>query len=103
MIQARHLRKVYGAARVLEDVSLDLAAGQGLTLLGSNGAGKTTLLRILATLLRPTSGTLLVAGVDPAREPEAARTAIGMVGHGAWVYEDLTALENLRVWAVMGG
>ncbi|HWM79784.1 MAG TPA: ATP-binding cassette domain-containing protein, partial [Methylomirabilota bacterium] len=56
MIQAQRLRKVYGATRVLDDVSLDLAAGQGLTLLGSNGAGKTTLLRILATLLRPTSG-----------------------------------------------
>src|SRR5438034_1921679 len=103
MIQAQRLRKIYGATRVLDDVSLDLAAGQGLTLLGSNGAGKTTLLRILATLLRPTSGALLVAGVDPAREPERARAAIGMVGHGAWVYEDLTALENLRFWAVMGG
>jgi len=103
MIQAQHLRKIYGATRVLEDVSLDLAAGRGLTLLGSNGAGKTTLLRILATLLRPTSGALLVAGVDPTREPETARAAIGMVGHGAWVYEDLTALENLRFWAVMGG
>ena len=103
MIQAQRLRKIYGATRVLDDVSLDLAAGQGLTLLGSNGAGKTTLLRILATLLRPTSGALLVAGVDPAREPETARAAIGMVGHGAWVYEDLTALENLRFWAVMGG
>jgi heme ABC exporter ATP-binding subunit CcmA len=103
MIQAQRLRKMYGATRVLDDVSLDLAAGQGLTLLGSNGAGKTTLLRILATLLRPTSGALLVAGVDPVREPETARAAIGMVGHGAWVYEDLTALENLRFWAVMGG
>ena len=103
MIQAQRLRKIYGATRVLDDVSLDLAAGQGLTLLGSNGAGKTTLLRILATLLRPTSGALLVAGVDPAREPETARAAIGMVGHGAWVYEDLTALVNLRFWAVMGG
>src|SRR5207249_10147413 len=103
MIQAQRLRKIYGATRVLDDVSLDLAAGQGLILLGSNGSGKTTLLRILATLLRPTSGALLVAGVDPAREPETARAAIGMVGHGAWVYEDLTALENMRFWAVMGG
>ena len=97
MIQAQHLRKIYGATRILDDVSFDLAAGHGLTLLGSNGSGKTTLLRILATLLRPTSGALLVAGVDPTREPEAARTAIGMVGHGAWVYEDLTALEKLEV------
>src|SRR5437870_13532884 len=103
MIQAQRLRKIYGATRVPAAVALGLAAGQGLTVLGPSGAARTPLLRILATLLRPTSGALLVAGVDPAREPETARAAIGMVGHGAWVYEDLTALENLRFWAVMGG
>jgi len=103
MIQAGRLRKTYGPAAVLEDVSLELGAGQGVTLLGANGAGKTTLLRIFATLLRPTSGSLRIAGVDAVREPEAVRRAIGMVGHGSWVYEELTALENLRFWAGMGG
>ena len=103
MIQAGHLRKTYGPTVVLDDVSLELGAGQGLTLLGANGAGKTTLLRIIATLVRPTSGSLQVAGSDAVREPEAVRRAIGMVGHGSWIYEELTALENLRFWAVMGG
>ena len=103
MIQAGHLRKTYGPTVVLDDVSLELGAGQGLTLLGANGTGKTTLLRILATLLRPTSGALRVAGADAVKEPDAVRGAIDMVGHGSWVYEDLTALENLRFWAVMGG
>jgi heme ABC exporter ATP-binding subunit CcmA len=103
MIQAEHLRKTYGPTAVLDDVSLELGAGQGVTLLGANGAGKTTLLRIIATLVRPTSGSLQVAGADAVREPEAVRRAIGMVGHGSWVYEELTALENLRFWAVMGG
>ena len=103
MIQARHLRKTYGPTAVLDDVSLELGAGQGVTLLGANGTGKTTLLRIIATLLRPTSGSLQVAGADAVKEPEAVRRAIGMVGHGSWVYDELTALENLRFWAIMGG
>ena len=102
MIAAGSLRKCYGPAVVLDDVSLDLGAGQCLALLGPNGAGKTTLLRILATLLRPTSGTLSIGGADALREPAAARELIAMVGHGSYLYPDLTALENLRFWAVMG-
>jgi heme ABC exporter ATP-binding subunit CcmA len=102
MIVAGALRKRYGPAVVLDDISLEVGAGQCLALLGPNGAGKTTLLRILATLLRPTAGTLTVAGVDALRDPERARAAIGMVGHRTFVYEDLTALENLRFWTVMG-
>jgi heme ABC exporter ATP-binding subunit CcmA len=103
MIAASRLGKRYASAVVLEEVSVELPAGHCLALLGPNGAGKTTLLRILATLLRPTSGALAVGGVDALREPERARPLIGMVGHRPWVYEDLTALENLKFWSVMGG
>ena len=103
MIAATGLRKTFGATLVLEDVTLDVPAGQCLAVLGPNGAGKTTLLRILATLARPSAGTLRIDGVDALREPDAVRARIGMVAHGSHVYEDLTALENLRFWAAMGG
>ncbi len=103
MLAANRLRKSYGPSAVLEDVSLELRAGQCLALLGPNGAGKTTLLRILATLLRPTAGTLTVGGVDAVKNPEAARAMMGMIAHGSHVYEDLTAIENLRFWTVMRG
>jgi heme exporter protein A len=102
MISLSGARKTYGATTVLDDVSLELASGQCLALLGPNGAGKTTLLRILATLLRPSAGKLAIGGVDAIREPEQARRLIGMVGHGSYVYPDLTALENLRFWTVLG-
>ena len=103
MIEAAGLRKSYGATLVLDDVSLALPVGRCLTLLGPNGAGKTTLLRILAGLVRPSAGSLRVGGVDALRDPDAVRGMVGMVAHGSFVYEDLTARENLRFWAVMAG
>jgi heme exporter protein A len=103
MITASKIRKSYGATIILDEVSLSVGVAECVLLLGPNGAGKTTFLRILATLLRPTSGELTVNGVDAVRHPEPARALIGMVAHGTYVYEDLTALENLRFWTVMHG
>ncbi|HEY7651409.1 MAG TPA: heme ABC exporter ATP-binding protein CcmA [Methylomirabilota bacterium] len=103
MIAARELRKTYGSNIVIDGVSFTLSGGQCLALLGPNGAGKTTLLRILATLLRPTAGSLRVDGVDALREPDRVRPLLGMVAHGSYVYEDLTARENLRFWETMRG
>jgi heme exporter protein A len=103
MIAAGGIVKRFGPAAVLDGVSLEVPAGRCLALLGPNGAGKTTLLRILATLLRPTAGTLALDGVDALREPDRVRGQIGLVGHGSQVYEDLTALENLQFWVGMRG
>src|SRR5262245_60348687 len=103
MVTATGLSKRFGPVLVLDDLSLAMEPGECVALLGPNGAGKATLLRILATLVRPTSGSLTIAGVDALASPEAARPLIGMIGHGSHVYEDLTAIENLRFWAVLGG
>src|SRR2546430_5899886 len=103
IIRVTDVRKVFGLLPVLDGVSLEVRGGEAVALLGANGAGKTTLLKILATLLRPTRGTATIAGHDVAREPEAVRALIGVVAHGAWVYDDLTARENLRFWATLGG
>ena len=78
---------------------LDLAVGAGETVLitGPNGAGKTTLLRILATVLRPSSGRVAVAGSElPARAADVRR-AVGYAGHDPLAYPDLTARENLEL------
>jgi len=103
LVRVTDLGRVFGARRALDGVTLEMREGEAVALLGANGAGKTTLLRILATLLRPTRGTASVAGHDVAKAPEAVRRDIGIVAHGAWVYDDLTALENVRFWATLGG
>jgi heme exporter protein A len=103
LIRVSGLRKVFGRHRVLEGLTLDVHAGEAVALLGANGAGKTTLLKILATLVRPTRGAVRVAGHDGATEAEQVRRAIGLVAHGAYVYDDLTALENLRFWTTLAG
>lgn len=101
MISVRGITKVFGESRVLDGVTLDVAPGECVAVLGANGAGKSTLLRIVATVLRPTTGVLTLFGEDALRRPERVRGRLGLVAHGAHVWEDLTALENLRVWRTL--
>ena len=103
LIQVAGLRKAYGTTLVLDDVDLVVRAGEAVGLLGPNGAGKTTLLKILATVARPTRGRASVGGHDCAREAEGVRNVVGLIAHGAHVYEDLTALENLMFWTRFAG
>lgn len=91
-VLAEDLVKVYkGDVRALDGVSFQVPQGTVLGLLGPNGAGKTTAVRVLSTLLRPTSGGAMVAGVDVLADPEAARRVIGLAGQYAAVDEALTA------------
>src|SRR3989442_7264281 len=102
-IQVSALKKIYAGRPILSDVNLAIRPGEAVALLGANGAGKTTLLRILATLSRPSRGTAVVAGHDCVKHAERVRERVGFVAHGAWVYEDLTALENLKFWTTLSG
>jgi ABC-2 type transport system ATP-binding protein len=94
---AQHLTKTYrnGEVRALDDLSLDVEEGTVLGVLGPNGAGKTTTVRILATLLKPDSGSATVAGIDIVKHPDKVRELIGLSGQYAAVDETLTGWDNL--------
>ena len=98
-VNAKGIRKAFGAKTVLDGVDLTVPAGQIFALLGPNGAGKTTLIRILATLLRPDAGTATVAGHDLLADPVGVRRAISLTGQYAAVDDMLTGEENLRMMA----
>lgn len=99
-VRAEGLVKHYGPVKALDGIDLEVPEGTVLGLLGPNGAGKTTTVRILATLLKPDSGTAVVAGHDVLRKPNAVRRAIGLTGQYAAVDEYLTGRENI---AMVGG
>jgi ABC-type multidrug transport system ATPase subunit len=94
-VAADRLTREYDERPVLRDVSLRLGPGETLAVLGPNGSGKTTLLRILATLLRPTSGSVGVLGAELPREAWRVRGRIGFIGHEPLLYRDLTLQEAL--------
>ena len=90
------LSKSFGRRRALQGVNLRVAKGEFLTLVGPNGAGKTTLIQVLATLSRPTAGTARIAGHDLRGADADLRRQIGLVSHQVLLYQELTAMENLR-------
>lgn len=100
-VLASRITKRFGNRPVLRAIDMRIEAGERVVLFGSNGAGKTTFLRILATLSRPTKGTLLIDGLAVDRDAQGARRRIGVVAHQPYLYDDLTAEENLRFFAKM--
>lgn len=99
----RNVSKYFGTLWALRQVSLAIAPGEFLAVLGQNGAGKTTLLRILALLSKPSSGEILFDGAAARDHEEQAKRSIGFVGHNSFLYEELTAAENLRLYARLYG
>jgi heme exporter protein A len=97
------LTRNYGERAALEDVTLTLTAGQTLVVFGPNGAGKTTLLRVLATLLRPHSGRVVVLGGMLPDDAWRVRARVGLLGHEPLLYRELTPRENLRYHASLHG
>lgn len=102
-IETRGLVKRFGTARAVDGIDLAVQIGSVYAVLGPNGAGKTTTVRMLATLLRPDDGVAMVFGRDVVREATAVRSLIGVTGQYASVDEDLTATENLVIFARLLG
>ncbi|MFT6289805.1 MAG: ABC-2 type transport system ATP-binding protein [Ilumatobacter sp.] len=96
-VEADQLVKAFGKHRVVDGVSFEVPRGAVYGLLGPNGAGKTTAVRLLTTLLRPSSGSARIDGIDVVRDPALVRTRIGLTGQYAAVEERLTPKENLNL------
>jgi len=100
-LEIQGLKKSFSLKPILRGVDLTLDQGERMALLGANGTGKTTLLRILAGLTKPGAGTVRIGGWDIEREAQQVRHLVGFVGHQPYIYEDLTALENLLFFGRM--
>ena len=96
MIQIQHLTKTFGACKAVDDLSLDVAAGEIFGFLGPNGAGKTTTVKILSGIMAPASGRVLIEGFDITREPLKAKRLIAYIPDEPFVYPKLTGFEFLR-------
>ena len=102
-IRTKKLSKVFGNRKAVDNVTIEVPQGAFLSIFGPNGAGKTTLLRVLSTLSRATSGTATLMGVDLKDEPDKARDHIGLISHNSMLYPDLTAEQNLMIYARLYG
>src|SRR3974390_781006 len=101
MIQVRNLIKKFGDFAAVDDVSFEVSAGEIFAFLGPNGAGKTTTIKMLTTLLSPTSGALMVDGLDPTRNANEVRKRFGIVFQDPSLDQDLTARENMELHGIL--
>lgn len=99
MITLSNLTKTYGLMPVLRGVSLEVGDGECVGLVGANGAGKSTLLRIVATLQKANSGTATVGGWPLPTHADKVRAHIGYISHQSLLYDELSAEENLQLFA----
>ena len=102
-IATERLTKRYGGVIALDNVSLEIERGEMFGLIGPDGAGKSTLYRILATLLRPDSGSASLLGLDTVRNYRELRRRIGYMPERFSLYQDMTVMENLRFFASLFG
>jgi len=96
-ISFRQVEKRFGSLVALRNISLEVQPGEFIALLGANGAGKTTLLRMAAQLVKPTRGSIALVG--DGSDSSDARKFIGFVGHSTLLYDELSASENLELFA----
>ena len=102
-IEVRRLSRRFGAFKAVDDLSFDVRRGEIFGFLGSNGAGKSTTIRMLCGLLRPSSGTALVGGIDVSADPEGVKQRIGYMSQRFSLYELLTVDQNIRFWGGIYG
>ncbi len=103
MIEIKNLKKNYGKKEAVKGIDLELKEGELFVLVGPNGAGKTTILKMLVGLLKPTAGTIRMAGYDLAKESLEAKKILSYVPDIPYVYEKLTAWELLRFMGKLNG
>jgi ABC-2 type transport system ATP-binding protein len=101
IIEARNVIKRFGEITAVNDISFQVKAGKIFAFLGPNGAGKSTTISMLTTMLRPTSGTLILNGRDVVKEQAAARQTFGIVFQDPSLEEELSAYENMQIHAVL--
>jgi ABC-2 type transport system ATP-binding protein len=102
-VEIRELSRHFGAFKAVDRISLRVEEGEIFGFLGANGAGKSTTIRMLCGLLRPTSGSASVLGVDVAREPEGVKRRIGYMSQRFSLYNDLTVAQNVRFFGGVYG
>ncbi len=103
MIEIRSLTKTYGSFTAVDGIDLSVPSGELFGFLGPNGAGKTTTLRMIAGILRPTSGSIRIAGIDLQQSPMLAKARLGFIPDRPFIYEKLTGMEFLRFVAGLFG
>jgi len=101
MIKVQNLNKTFGEIKAVVDVTFEVAPGEIFAFLGPNGAGKTTTIQMLTTLLRPTSGTVGIDGLDPVAQPLEVRRRFGIVFQDPSLDQELTAYENMDLHGVL--
>jgi ABC-2 type transport system ATP-binding protein len=102
-IEVRRLTRRFGEFVAVNDLSFDVRQGEIFGFLGSNGAGKSTTIRMLCGLLRPSSGSASVGGVDVSRDPEGVKQRIGYMSQRFSLYEKLTVDQNIAFFAGIYG
>src|SRR5579859_1439696 len=101
MIRVRNLVKTFGSFTAVNDVSFDVEEGEIFAFLGPNGAGKTTTIKMLTTLLKPTSGSIEIDGLDPQHQQHEVRRRFGIVFQDPSLEWELTAEENMELHGVL--
>jgi len=103
MIKVQNLVKTFGELQAVKDISFEVQPGELFAFLGPNGAGKTTTIKMLTTLLSPTSGSILIDGLDPSKHQNEVRRKFGIVFQDPSLDSELTAYENMELHGVLYG